>query len=202
VATVNILTTHIAGDIGGAGICRLHFTNGGATIATSSDANTAAASMFDMWNGAKALFPNNINFTCDPIVQAVEESTGGLQAEVAITTVPGQIFGTTSFDYAAGVGARGYWHTNTVKGRRLVRGATFFVPLTASAFTSGGQVAGGTITTLIAAMGDYAGALVSGSLQGVIWSRPTPANPSGGLAAPIAAWSVSTVPAGLRTRRS
>jgi len=200
-ATVNLLSAHIAGDIGGNGISRLAFTNSSATLATVSDANAAGLAAHGLFDAIKSLVPIDVGWTIDPVVQSLEATTGGLQGDVAMTSIPLTVQGTGTGVYAAGVGARGNWHTGTIKGRRFVRGATFLVPLIGSAFGTNGQIDGSHLPTIITACGTYLTTMISAAVPPQVWHRPSPANPSGGIAAPIVAVSAPFTAASLRSRR-
>lgn len=201
-ATVNLFSITIAGDVGGNGVARLAFTNSSATPCLPAEVNTAVTSATSMLNAVKSIFPIDIGWQPQILVQCVEAATGGLQGETTGTVGSSTVQGTATGNYVAGVGARGYWHTNTIVNRRFVRGATFFCPLIGSAFGTNGELSGTYQPQIIAAMTAWTSGLITGGLTPVVWHRPTKLNPSGGLAAPITASSCSYTAASLRSRRS
>lgn len=199
---VNVFTVHINGDAGGAGISRYHVKNGAGGMLSAADANSAAGAVWDLWQGVKALLAQDVTYTIDPVFQFLDEASGAIQGVGTIGTVPAPTTGTQLTAYAGGNGARLYWHTSTVKGRRLVRGATFITPMSAGQYTANGQLAASTCTTVVAAGMSYVNACTSAALQAVVYCRPKKGTFTGGMSAPIVAATCPTTVASIRSRRS
>jgi hypothetical protein len=192
----------VAGDIGGVGISTLRFTRQDAAAITGADCNAAAAAAHNLFNAAVGSLPLDVTWSCNTQVDIYDSVTGAVQGPLTVNTVPSPVVGTVSGTYAAGSGARVNWKTSTLQGRRLLRGATYLVPLAGPGFTSNGSVSSGIITALNGGAGAYLTAMTSAQLYPVIWHRPLKGQHAGGVTGIVYAAVTSATPAGLRSRRS
>lgn len=193
---------HVTGDIGGAGISRLFWQRQDATTPIGSDCNSAGAALHTMFAAWALLCAGPIGFQIDPLVQLYAHDTGLVAGQLIMSSPPAAITSGGGGDYAAGVGARVNWHTGSVHGRRYIRGATFVVPLTSSSYATNGSVGSGTATSISAAAQAYIAAMNAASLEAIVWHRPTKGVHTGGAVGLVTNGICSTVPAGLRSRRS
>lgn len=187
------LTFRWNGFTGSPGYTRMKFLG----ELTQADANTAAANMRTFLAAALATFaPAGSSITCDSTVQLYDGS--GLQTgELALTSIPSAIAPTGAGTYAGGAGAVVNWLTSAFHLGRKVRGRTFLVPLTGTAFQADGTLATAYQSTLQTAANNFA------------ISSPTPAvfsqkHVGGSTQSMIAVITGATVPdrtAILRSRR-
>ena len=125
----------------------------------------------------------------DPVTGTL---TGTWSGGVGGTTV-----GMSAAAYAGPAGACVTWLTSGIANGRRVRGRTFLVPLSSSAYQTDGSLAPGSLTALQAA----ADTLVSSSAGNLlVWHRPV--GGGGGSAHPVVGAKVSDRVAVLRSRRS
>jgi hypothetical protein len=198
---VNIFGVTQNGDIGGAGISRFAVLGDGSAPLTNTQLNAVAAALNTMYSAWKLLSPSSVTFAVFPTVQVITVETGALTAELNIPT-PGTVQAGSVGNYAAGTGARIYWHTVTIKNRRLIRGATYVTPLVASAFGTNGAVLGTTANTITTAATAYIAAILAAGVFPSVYSRPPKTLPGSGLLGAISSASVSLKPASVRSRRS
>jgi hypothetical protein len=199
---VAVFEADMTADIGGVGMSRFHARHSTGGAINDADANTVGAAIAAMYTAVKAFYPSSVTVTVSPVYKLIDETSAGLVGELSMSAPPVPIAGGGVGQYAGGTGARIYWHTGTVKGRRFIRGATYCTPLNTNAYASGGGLAPSIVTAFVAAAGDYANAVTSGGLQPCIYSRPAKGETTGGVAGPITGWTVSAQPGSLRSRRS
>ena len=192
---------HISGDMGGLGVSRLRFIRQNAGNILGADVNAAAAASFGLFNAAKAATPSGMTWAIDPQVNVYDSDTGLVQGPMVISSMPSNVGGTGGNNWAAGVGARINWKTSTVQGRRLMKGATYIVPLGALQFVTGGGVSPGFVTSMNTAAAAYLTAMTTALLYPVVWHRPPKGTHTGGLTGIVFSGVCSTVPASLRSRR-
>lgn len=192
----------ISGDVGGVGICRLSWLNTGGTVPTATECGSAGGAAVEMITEVVASIPADIAWTVQQTFKCFDVATAAITAEVAATAPFTAIPGDEPSHYAAGIGVRGYWHTSTIKNRRFVRGALFWVPIGSGGFNTNGSVAAATAALYAGAMSDYLAGMAGVGLFPVVWARPTKIAPASGTVAEITSASVGPTPAGLRTRRS
>jgi hypothetical protein len=95
-----------------------------------------------------------------------------------------------------------YWHTTTVHGRRLVRGAVYLTPFVQSAYGTTDGLAAATITKVQNAATALVTACVAANVIPVVYHRPAKGTFTGGVAAQITGASCTAQPGSLRSRRS
>jgi hypothetical protein len=197
---VNILRVLISGDLGGAGISRFACQNAGFTALSPTEAGAAGDALYTMYL-ALAGHLQGVTATVDSTFQTVDVASGALVSEGIVGATLSVVVGLGVRPCPAGTGARGYWHTSTVKGRRFIRGATFFTTFDNESYAGNNALSTTTIGDVELAMNNYAADLLAAGLTAVIWSRPTPLAPASGVAAPVVAFSCSPTPCALRSRR-
>lgn len=200
---VSVVQTEVTvqGDIGGVGISRFTWNKVDATAPTDSDCDLAASAAAALFTAAAGVIPPNISWSVNPVFKQHNAVTGALETELTAFTLPADVVGTGTADYAAGVGMRIFWHTATVVNRRLVRGALFLVPVSKDAYAADGSLTAGSTEGTAGAANDYIATMEAGGLQPLIWSRPTTKTSADGFATSVTAATVSRTPAGLRSRR-
>jgi hypothetical protein len=106
--------------------------------------------------------------------EVIEDTTGEL-LDVWTAAGGGTVVGTAGGVVAGGVGACVSWNTGGIIGGRRLRGRTFLVPLSSTAYESNGTLTSSALT----AIGAFAnGLMASGPLA--VWHRPTSAGGSDG----------------------
>lgn len=200
-AVVNIFDVLLSGDAGGNGISRFAVTNATETELLATEADSVTAALHAMYTSWASLLVNNYTIEISPLYKAVLASSGLIVANGSGTTTPTAIISATSGTHTAGVGARANWRTNTIKGRRFIRGATFITPLVSAAYATDGSVSPTTAGTLRVAATGYLTALNTATLLPVIWARPTSKTATDGEVGGVISVTVSLVAASLRSRR-
>jgi hypothetical protein len=196
------LAWHVQGDIGGIGISRLRFTRQDAGSITGADVNAAMAASKGLFIAAGNNTPSVVSWVPQAQVNIYDVVTGLVQGPLVATSLPTSVVGSGGTAFGAGLGARMNWKTATLSGRRLLKGATFFVPMTSGSFSGSGAVASSVITSLNTAAATYLTAMTTATLYPVIWHRPPKGTHTGGVTGIVFAGTTSNVPAGLRSRRS
>jgi hypothetical protein len=162
------------------------------------------------FDAIKHLIPTGASMQVEASVEEVDTQTGEL-IDIHGVATPTVVLGTASASasYAAPVGAVINWRTNHVRNGRRLRGRTFIVPMSSTAFESNGTLAAGAVTAITNAGLAMIADTTSPDIG--VWGRPTPFldennNPTGELN-PDGAWAFATtvtVPdlaAVLRSRR-
>jgi hypothetical protein len=192
----------ITGDIGGRGISRFRFLpSASGTAPSPADCNAVGAAVRALY-AACSFLPIAMSMQVQSSVEYFDVGSALVQGAVSMTTVPTLYTGTGSGSYPAGMGGRINWKTSTLSGRRMLRGATFLVPMVQAQYTATGGLSGTTQTALINAGNAYIAAVNASGCAPVVWHRPPKGTTAGGLVGAITAVQVSSIPSGLRSRRS
>lgn len=140
---------------------------------------------------------STIRIDQDPFLTLVESTNGKEQGVQSIT--PGaQIAGTSTAAYAAPAGACVNWITgNWINGRRL-RGKSYLVPLTLTAFQTDGTLSPSYLTAVRNAASSYH----SGTVAKLVWHRPTSKGAVDGMSSTILSALVNDRVAVMRSRRA
>lgn len=158
-------------------------------------ATGAVAALSAFFNVVDAYIPDAVTLTIPESGDSIESTTGELVG--GWTSTGGDVVGGVSTqDWAAGVGMRVVWQTNTIiRGRRL-RGATFLAPLAVTAYDNNGTLD----STVHGVVQAAATTLATGSHL-IVWSRPsTPGGSDGGYGS-VTASTIPDRPTSLRSRR-
>ena len=190
----------VSGDIGGLGVSRFRFIRNDAGVLTVADCNAAGAAIRSFLQGAN-FYPNSVSWVIQGTVNLFEIDSALVQGSITMSSIPAAVPGTASGNYPAGMGARVNWKTSQVHGRRLMRGCTFLVPFTTTAYTGQGALTATCSGQVTGAANGYVTAMAAANLVPVVWHRPLKGTTSGGVIGNITGASVPTTPAGLRSRR-
>lgn len=191
--TILRCTAVCTGFTGAPGYTAFHFMGGGGLI---SDAQQVAARVGTSLQNLKTVLPTGVQIQVRQELEVIEESTGEVTGYRNTTAVP-SVLGTATGNFSGPVGAVVNWNTNDLRFGRRIRGRTFVVPLSGSAFFT----AGGLNATSQASIKAFADGLMGGDLDSelVVWSRPVAG--SGGVAATVTGNRVPPKAAVLRSRR-
>ena len=191
------------GDAGGEGMSRFHWVTGTGDPATDIQLDAIASALHDFYAACSTEFPGNMTYAIQSEVRVLDAPSGRLTAVLPVTNTPPDVHGAGALQgYGGGLGARINWKTSVIVNHRVLRGATFLVPLTNGAYTGSGGLGGPSQTTIKQAAD---GLLAAGSVFGcalVVYHRPKKGTFTGGTLGPVVANTVPGVPASLRSRRS
>jgi len=164
---------------------------------SSGTMSTIAPAIRSFFEAIKALLPTSVTLVYPNTVDQINEATGAITGSYAYTPALANTTGTTAGIFSGATGAVVNWNTDTFINSRRVRGRSFLVPLSGSAFDTNGSLDDtkrGTIQTAAAAL------VTAGSGAFVVWHRPTQFT-SGSAAAMTSAF-VPDLAAVLRSRRT
>lgn len=210
-ATMIRIKARWSGFTGGPGYSVFYFRDFSATEPVAADATAAMARVRTFFDDIKINLPSTVNIQVESDVEVIEETTGALTDVLAGTPVA-VVAGLASPTavYAAAVGAVVTWRTGGIRNNRRIRGRTFLVPLSSTAFASDGTLSAVAVTDL----SDAATLLRSaaGTPDLGVWARPTAikdaaGNPTGaynadGIWYVVASHSIPDMGAVLRSRRN
>lgn len=146
--------------------------------------------------------PTAVKYTCETQVTYINEADGSIEGVLAITTPPADVNGSGSGNFSSITGGAVCWRTGVKYRRRLVIGRTFFVPLAATAYTSGGALATSLCTSVGTAGGIYVGTPGVGSDgHPVVWRRPSVKGATDGALIDIKSVTLGPYPCELKSRR-
>lgn len=134
----------------------------------------APAAILSAYDAVKANLPNNVIVTVPGSGDVIEDTTGEL-VDVWTAAGGGTVTGTASPAQAAGVGACITWNTGGIINGRKLRGRTFLVPYSASAYEDNGTLS---VNGLLFTNNFATAMMASGPLA--VWHRPTTVGGSDG----------------------
>lgn len=194
------VTIDWTGFPGGPGFTNFYFRDFSGSGAIDQAIVDAAVTKTDaLLNAVAPSIPSGVTCGVSATVEAIEETTGELQA-FWTGTPEAAAAGTGTSSYAAPVGMNFSWYTSTVKNGRRIRGRSFFVPLSTVAFDSDGTLTAARMTTFNTAAAAFIGTGTAADLG--VWSRPTAAAPTSGEWALVTSFRVPDQAAVLTSRRS
>lgn len=199
---VGEIAWNVSGDAGGVGISRFRFTRQDTADISGADCAAMATATANVINGWKPWGPTGITWTCSPVCNIYDETSGAVVPPLAGFAVPAPITGGGEGQHGAGLGVRLNWKTSQVLGRRLIKGATFLVPLSGLGFDGTGSVSSACQADVNTGAAAYLAAAVAAVCYPVIWHRPKKGTVVGGLTGIVVAGLASPVSSGLRSRRS
>jgi len=168
-----------------------------ATFYFTSAATGFPADLQTFFQAIKGNFPTGLIVTVPNNGDLIRETDGVLQGAWA-DSGGSTTTGTGSTNFAEGSGLRIRWVTGSLRNGRKITGTTFIVPAVSAAFTTGGLVAGATVTAVTAA----GSALISAqATKIVVWSKPHSKAAADGASSAIASVSVPVQATQLRSRR-
>jgi hypothetical protein len=198
---MSVFQVNSTADIGSVGMSRFHVQQADGTEMPNGPANVTAAAIMAIYTALKSFFPTAMTYSIQPTYTVLDVASGQVQGSFSYSTVPAPVVGTGVVGTAGGTGARGYWHTSTIVGRRVLRGATYFTPFTAAAYGTTNGIAASAQNTVSTAMLAYINALQAQTLLAVVYHRPAKGATSGGVAGVITGGSCGAQPGSLRSRR-
>lgn len=148
------------------------------------------------FNSFVALLPAGLTITVPSSGDEISESTGNLSGVWSVPTAPATVTAVGTGAYAGNAGAVIHWLTNSLNGKRRLRGRTFVVPLANGSFDNTGAISAATVTSITNAATNLIAAN-TGTMN--VWSRPRPG--LSGLQASITSARVPKLSVGLRSRR-
>jgi hypothetical protein len=150
---------------------RLTGFRGGPGVATHYflDTATAVASLKTFWSLMAAGMPDDVKIVVSEAGDIIDDVSGDLVGAWDNATAEVTISGLGLVAAAAPAGAVINWLTSTILDGSRVRGKTFIVPLSVTAYETDGSITDGTISGLTTA----ANALIAEqSASFVVWHRP------------------------------
>lgn len=156
---------------GGPGYTNLYFSDTTGSGALDQDLVDSAASQAQNWIAAwRPRLPTSVFTGIDPTVEAIESTTGAVQA-FWTATVAAPVAGGGVASFSGPSGACVSWYTSTVRKNRRIRGRTFVVPLDTASYEADGTL----IPTIPGVIIPASQALISssGPAHLGIWCRPT-----------------------------
>lgn len=191
--TISRVTAQWTGFNGAPGYTNFYFRD----LADSDQAFLARNQVSAFFNSIKTYLPSVVSVTTQNPIDVIDEATGQIVGfGPSSETVPIVVGGSTR-GYSGASGAVVSWETDGVRNGRRVRGRTFLVPLSSSAYDESGTLTAEVQT----AIQDAATGLVTDTsvLEMLVWSRPKAG--SGGEAHVITSARVPDMAAILRSRR-
>jgi len=189
-----------SGFSGAPGYSVFHFRDFSAGEPTNADATAATARLKTFFEAWKILVPTGASIQIESDVEVIEETTGQLTTVLAATPVA-VVSGAASAaaTFASAVGAVVTWRTPGIRNGRRIRGRTFLVPLSSTAFQNDGTLASSTVGTV----GSAAAALIdsAGTPDLGVYARPTGPGATDGIWYAVTSYSIPDMGAVLRSRR-
>lgn len=196
-ASIFSIQCRISGFTGGPGLNTWHFTSG--DVATGqSHIEEAAVELRAFYDAMKSFMPSGqfVTFTGESRVSDI--ATGQVEQQIAYEA-PALVAGTdTAGNVSKATQAKIRLYTDTVVGRRILRGGIFYGPLADQGLTSDGGIAS---TLRLAAQNGLAALISAPGPRLQVWHRPKGKPLSGGVAGDVVGVNVMPVPAVLRSRR-
>jgi len=121
--------------------------DGGGSLADDAAAASAGTAVTNFFSAIKAVLPGSVTVQTESDVELVESTTGELVGFASAGAQAVQV-GTGPGGFSAPSGAVVTWRTAGVRKGRRMRGRTFLVPLTSSAYDATGTLVDATRTTL------------------------------------------------------
>jgi hypothetical protein len=189
-----------SGFNGGPGYSIFHFQGLDNEQPSEALAQTAVGQIEDFAGAILNLVPKIVTLQVMPDVEVIDETNGDLTDVLSATPGPAVTGNASSFEnYASASGAVVTWRTAGIRNGRRVRGRTFLVPLTSSAYAPDGSLADSALTALNTASAAMVGSF-GGPVLGV-FARPTGPAAVDGIFHPVRSHSINDKVAILRSRR-
>jgi len=200
---MGLLRGKIRWTIPGAGTAYtvLHFGTMDASTPTTADAVNAVTKMKTFCDNISAALPNVVKLDVMPECEEIVATTGTMLGVYNGGTTP-QVSGTAAAaaGWAAAAGGVISWSTGGVRNGRRVRGRTFIVPVSNTAWDVDGTLTSAAITTL----NDPCFALRSPGtqVQLAVYARPTSKTATDGVSFKAESHRIPDMSAILRSRRA
>jgi hypothetical protein len=151
----NVLWTS-TGYTGAPGYTKLHFFASNSTRPTVVEVNNAVTATRALLAATSTYLPTGVTYAFQNPIQWFNDS-GTLLGEVSSTAAPANVVGSGGSNYPGGAGAVIFWDTGSLNGGHKIRGRTYIVPLSTTAFANDGTLATGLVSGLQAAVNTYVG---------------------------------------------
>lgn len=189
-----------SGFQGGPGYSIFHFRDFNTDDPTNQNATDAIARVRAFFTTINPVLPNTVSIQVEADVEVLEDTTGALVGMVngtSVSAVTGTAGGTAP--YAAAVGAVVTWRTSSIRNGRRMRGRTFLVPLSSTAFAADGTL----IDSALNYINQAATALRSNAAQPDlgVYGRPSGPAATDGVWYAVTAHSTPDMGAVMRSRR-
>lgn len=148
------------------------FARTAAPLQTDMDQSVAALRVF--FDAVKGQLRTSTTVTVEPNARILRDSDGQLLGAATATTAPAVVQGTNMAAQALPAGIVVSWLTETIRGRRALRGRSFLVPVAVSAYENDGTLTAAAMSGVGAAATTF---LATTSLA--VWGRPSPTDPVG-----------------------
>lgn len=194
------VTINWSGFPGGPGYTNLYFRDFTGSGAIDQAIVDGAVSKVDAWLAVwRVSLPNSVLTGVDSTVEAIEETTGELQSFYTATPAAAAV-GTGGTAYSSPSGAVVSWYTSTVRNGRRIRGRSFMVPLSTTAYEADGTITAAKITSWNTASATL---IASGSVSDLgVWARPTTPGGTDGEWALVTSYRIPDMAAILTSRRN
>lgn len=200
---MGLLRGKIRWTIPGAGTAYsvLHFDTNDDSPPTQADADEVNTKLNAFILAIKPIIPNVVGLTVIPEFEELEENNGSM-INVFTTTAIAGTFGSASSSagWAAAAGAVITWNTSGIRNGRRVRGRTFVVPVSNTAWDVDGTLTSAAMTNLND--GAFALRTAGSQVQLAVYARPTSKTATDGVLHRATSHRVPDMSAILRSRRS
>lgn len=194
---------HWTGFTGAPGYSVFHFRDFDTvdtTLPTTAQAQAAADRIHNFAVAFSRHLPAAAAVQAHPEVEIIDEATGRLEDVRSIVPGAKQAGSSTNTGgYAAASGAVINWRTQGVRNGRRIRGRTFLVPLSGTAFDSSGTLTSACMTDLNTAATGLTN--TSGSPDLGVYARPTAPGAADGNWVVASSFTIPDMAAVLRSRR-
>ncbi len=182
-----------------------HFGTGPDDAASDQEASNATGAVQTFFNAVKAYIPSQVAIDVMTDVEVIEIATGNLQGVVSAAAQTQIIGGATSTQpWSAPSGACITWTTGSLRTLsskpRRVRGRTFLVPLTSTAYENNGTLSAACLTALNTAATGLRGNFNGQEFR--VYGRPGKGGAPAGMDAVVTGHRITDQSAVLRSRRS
>lgn len=200
---MGMLRTRIQWTIPGAGTAQtlFHWLTIGGNAPVQADFTEAWTKTNQFRTDIRSLLPSQVTAATVSDVEEINEQSGMLLGVLSGGTAAAQPgTATSTAPWAAAVGGVISWSTAGIRKNRRVRGRTFIVPMSSTAFDTDGTLTAGTLTTL----NTVSNSLMTGgtNVQLAVWCRPTSKGATDADAFNVMARKVPDMGAILTSRRS
>jgi hypothetical protein len=168
-------------------------------ILGTPSAQIAADKVRGFFESIKTELPQGVSVLVQPNVAEINDATGEQNDEFVVGTPPLVVAGSGNNTRSAPSGACITWRTSTFVGGKRLRGRTFIVPLSTTAYESNGTLTLLTLQTLRQAAVTLANNALGPSVLMKVWHRPIAK--TGGSSANVTSTSVTDKAAVLTSRR-
>lgn len=159
---------------GGPGLTTFYFSEGILPV-DAAMANNLTGRVRAYFDALKPYTANEVSWQVDPVISNMDPADGETSQEVAATSAPSPVVGTSTFDLGpAFVAVVGRLRTNSFVNGRRVAGRTFYCPL-AAAFTDSTVPETGLQAAQVAGLN--AVLATGGGAPLAVWRRPRPGLP-------------------------